>query len=118
MTFTGFPKEALDFYDDLELDNTKSFWAAHKDVYETCVKAPMLVLQGERDFQVTRDDFARWKSALGSRADVTLRSYPALNHLFIAGSGPASPAEYEIPGHVAEEVVTDIANWVQTARRG
>jgi len=44
MTFTGFPKEALDFYDDLEIDNTKSFWTAHKDVYDTCVKAPMLAL--------------------------------------------------------------------------
>lgn len=87
--------------------------AAAKDV-----KAPMLVLQGERDYQVTADEFAKWKSALGSRADVTLRSYPALNHLFIAGSGPAGPAEYLIPGHVAEEVVTDIANWLQTARRG
>ena len=46
MTFTGFPKEALDFYDDLELDNTKSYWTAHKDVYETCVKAPMIELTG------------------------------------------------------------------------
>jgi uncharacterized protein (DUF2461 family) len=44
MTFAGFPKEALDFYDDLELDNTKSFWTAHKDVYETCVKEPMVEL--------------------------------------------------------------------------
>jgi uncharacterized protein (DUF2461 family) len=42
--FEGFPVAALDFYDDLELDNTKSFWAAHKDVYETCVKAPMAAL--------------------------------------------------------------------------
>ena len=46
MTFTGFPKEALDFYDDLELDNTKSYWTAHRDVYETCVKAPMIELTG------------------------------------------------------------------------
>ncbi|HET8915938.1 MAG TPA: DUF2461 domain-containing protein, partial [Propionibacteriaceae bacterium] len=46
MTFTGFPSEALDFYDDLELDNTKSYWTAHKDVYETCVKAPMIELTG------------------------------------------------------------------------
>jgi uncharacterized protein (TIGR02453 family) len=44
MTFTGFPKEALDFYDDLELDNTKSFWEAHKDVYNNSVKAPMVAL--------------------------------------------------------------------------
>src|SRR6266545_4721037 len=44
MTFSGFPKAALDFYDDLELDNTKSFWTAHKETYETAVKAPMLAL--------------------------------------------------------------------------
>jgi uncharacterized protein (TIGR02453 family) len=42
--FGGFPVAALDFYDDLEMDNTKSFWTAHKDVYETAVKAPMTAL--------------------------------------------------------------------------
>jgi uncharacterized protein (TIGR02453 family) len=38
---TGFPEAALDFYDDLETDNTRSFWTAHADVYETCVRTPM-----------------------------------------------------------------------------
>jgi len=42
--FTGFPVAALDFYDDLEMDNTKSFWTAHKAVYESAVKAPMAAL--------------------------------------------------------------------------
>ena len=42
--FEGIPVAALDFYDDLEVDNTKSFWAAHKEVYETCVRAPMTAL--------------------------------------------------------------------------
>jgi uncharacterized protein (TIGR02453 family) len=42
--FTGFPVAALDFYDDLEMDNTKSFWTAHKDTYETAVRAPMAAL--------------------------------------------------------------------------
>ena len=32
--FHGFPVAALDFYDDLELDNTKSFWAANKHIYD------------------------------------------------------------------------------------
>ena len=44
MTFTGFPVEALDFYDDLETDNTKSFWAAHKHVWERSVRDPMVAL--------------------------------------------------------------------------
>ena len=42
--FAGFPVEALDFYDDLEMDNSKTFWTAHKDVYERAVKAPMTAL--------------------------------------------------------------------------
>ena len=44
MEFTGFPVAALDFYDDLEVDNTKSFWEAHKAVYQESVKAPMVAL--------------------------------------------------------------------------
>ncbi len=42
--FTGFPEAALDFYDDLELDNTRSFWEAHKQVYAESVRAPMEAL--------------------------------------------------------------------------
>ena len=44
MAFTGFPTAALDFYDDLEMDNTKSFWTAHKEVYDTAVAGPMKAL--------------------------------------------------------------------------
>ncbi len=44
MGFTGFPVAALDFYDDLEVDNTKSFWEKNKHVYDECVKAPMVAL--------------------------------------------------------------------------
>ena len=44
MTFQGFPEAALDFYDDLELDNTKSFWEAHKHVYKSAVAEPMKAL--------------------------------------------------------------------------
>jgi uncharacterized protein (TIGR02453 family) len=42
--FTGFPVAALDFYDDLEVDNSRSFWDAHRSVYEDAVKAPMAAL--------------------------------------------------------------------------
>ncbi len=42
MTFEGFPVAALDFYDDLEMDNTKSFWEANKHIYLEAVRAPML----------------------------------------------------------------------------
>ena len=47
MSFTGFPEAALDFYDDLEMDNSKVFWEAHRDVYRDAVAAPMAELTAE-----------------------------------------------------------------------
>ncbi|MGH8960597.1 MAG: DUF2461 domain-containing protein [Jatrophihabitantaceae bacterium] len=44
MSFTGIPIAALDFYEDLEADNTKAFWTAHKNVYEESVRAPVEAL--------------------------------------------------------------------------
>jgi len=73
---------------------------------------PMLILQGQRDYQVTTADFAAWKESLSSRKNVRFKLYPGLNHLFIAGRGKPSPAEYDKPGHVAAEIIDDIAKWV------
>lgn len=47
MSFEGFPVAALDFYDDLEMDNSKEFWTAHKETYDAAVRAPMESLTGE-----------------------------------------------------------------------
>ncbi|MEV7598090.1 alpha/beta fold hydrolase [Kitasatospora sp. NPDC089797] len=74
---------------------------------------PVLLLQGGRDYQVTvEDDLTRWRRALADRPGVTVRIHPEANHFFHPGSGPATPAEYARPGHVAAEVVADIAAWV------
>lgn len=78
---------------------------------------PFLVLQGERDYQVTMDEFGRWKAALESRANVILRSYPSLNHLFMSGSGPSLPGEYLVPAHVDPAVIGDIADWIAARDR-
>jgi dienelactone hydrolase len=77
---------------------------------------PLLVLQGERDSQVTMTDFALWKAALAARSNTTLKSYPALNHLFVPGEGKSTEAEYRKPGHVAPEVVDDIAAFILKTR--
>ena len=47
MAFEGWPVEAIEFFDRLEGDNTKVFWTEHKQVYEECVKAPMVELLAE-----------------------------------------------------------------------
>lgn len=41
MTFRGWPSEALEFYEGLSADNSKSYWTAHLPVYENQVRAPM-----------------------------------------------------------------------------
>jgi fermentation-respiration switch protein FrsA (DUF1100 family) len=76
------------------------------------LKQPVLILQGERDYQVTMDDFKRWNEALATKSNVTFKSYPSLNHLFIAGTGQSMPSDYERAGHVDERVIEDIAAWI------
>ncbi len=44
MTFEGFPIEALDFYEGLESDNTKTYWTSHKQVYDDFVRSPLVAL--------------------------------------------------------------------------
>lgn len=92
-----------------------SYWLDLRDYHplETAgqLKIPILILQGGRDYQVTAANFDDWKKALGGRSNTTLKLYPDLNHLFIAGTGPSVPGEYNKPGHVSEEAVSDIATW-------
>jgi hypothetical protein len=73
---------------------------------------PMLILQGGRDFQVGPVEFDTWKTAMAGRNSVTMKSYPALNHLFVAGDGKSTEEEYRKPGHVSAEVIDDIAKFV------
>lgn len=84
----------------------------HPPTAAKALATPMLIMQGERDYQVTMDDFAAWRAALDGRPQVRFASYPALNHLFIAGTGKSTPAEYMREGHVDETVVADIATWI------
>ena len=47
MAFRGWPAEALEFFEGLEADNSKSYWQRHKETYETLVRAPMEELLAE-----------------------------------------------------------------------
>lgn len=47
MAFDGISFAALDFYEDLESDNSKAFWTAHRHIYDEQVKAPLQELVAE-----------------------------------------------------------------------
>jgi dienelactone hydrolase len=74
----------------------------------------LLVLQGGRDYQVSpTKDFEGWRTALAGKSNATLKLYPDLNHLFIAGKGQPNPSEYMAAGNVSQEGVMDIAQWIK-----
>lgn len=94
-----------------------SYWLDLKG-YQPAVMAkeitkPLLVLQGERDYQVPVKEFDMWKSALDGSKNATFILYPGLNHLMIKGEGKSSPQEYTIPGKVDSKVIGDIASWIK-----
>lgn len=77
------------------------------------LELPRYLAFGGRDWQVTvADDRPLWRDALAGESNVTVRTYGALNHLFIPGSGPSTPGEYFEPGHVDRQVVSDLVEWI------
>jgi len=97
MSFAGIPSAAFDFYDDLEGDNTKAFWDAHKMTYENAVKAPMTALtaalEGEfgpaKVFRPHRDvRFAKDKAPYKTHQGVFVPAGPATGwYAEVAASG-------------------------------
>ncbi|RDY24310.1 hypothetical protein CHF27_004295 [Romboutsia maritimum] len=77
------------------------------------INKPTLILQGERDYQVTTEDYNILKEALKNKKNITMKSYKNLNHVFMKGEGKATPQEYSKEGNVSKEVIDDIASWIQ-----
>jgi alpha-beta hydrolase superfamily lysophospholipase len=86
--------------EELPMGVPASWWLSQREYAPTevakQVAKPTLLLQGDRDFQVTAN----------------LRMLPGLNHLFQVGEGTPSPQEYAKPGHMSGAVVSTIADWV------
>ncbi len=47
MAFRGWPAEAIEFFEGLEADNSKTYWTRHKSDYETHVRGPLQALLEE-----------------------------------------------------------------------
>jgi uncharacterized protein (TIGR02453 family) len=80
--FTGFPAEALIFFDGLEADNSKAYWTDHRATYDAAVRAPMLALlealepefgdahvfRPHRDVRFSKDK-SPYKTAIGAHTE-------------------------------------------------
>lgn len=87
--------------------------------YLTALEKPLLIMQGEKDFQVKTDrDFSAYQDLLRDKPNVTFKLYENLNHAFVPsvyGSITKAKKEYNTEQHISEEVIVDIANWIMNA---
>ena len=79
---------------------------------------PMLIMQGEKDFQVRADrDYAAYQKILAGRNNVTFKLYPGLSHAFVPATYEdisMAKKEYSIEKHIGDDVISDIANWIKS----
>ena len=84
--------------------------------YLTALEKPILIMQGEKDFQATVEkDFEGYKQLLSGKNNVTFRLYENLNHAFVPsvhGCIMKAKQEYNVEQHIGTEVIADIANWI------
>jgi uncharacterized protein (TIGR02453 family) len=79
VAFTGWPVEAIEFYEGLQADNSKTYWVEHRPTYDECVLRPMQELLHELEpefgegkvFRPYRDvrfsaDKSPYKTAIGA----------------------------------------------------
>ena len=73
---------------------------------------PALLVFGGRDYQTPLREKRYWQQRLTARPNTLVAEFPSVNHLFVEGRGPITPAEYSRPGHVSDEVLDRISSWI------
>lgn len=80
---------------------------------------PVLILQGEKDFQVlAADDYERFRTLLKDRPNTSFRLYPGLDHLFvesICDDITKAAKEVSVERHIGENVIGDIADFIHAS---
>ena len=80
------------------------------------LEKPILIMQGEKDFQATlENDFAAYKELLEDKKNVTFKVYENLNHLFVPsvyGNIMKAMKEYKVEQHIEKNVIKDLADWI------
>ena len=89
-------------------------WLAAYDVLQAAeeISEPVLLLQGEEDYQVTMTDFSMWQEAFGEKSNWRMISYPGLTHLFMPGLKNEGSAAYAREAKVDEQVIQDISGFI------
>lgn len=93
-----------------------SYWnyLSKLDLHAMALKnnKPVLILQGQRDYQVPFSEYKKWEALLNGKSNYMFASFEKLNHLFLEGTGKSTPAEYFNRSNVPEYVIDEIVKWI------
>ena len=89
-------------------------WLADYDILQAAgeITEPVLLLQGEEDYQVTMEDFGIWQDKLGEKENWKMISYPGLTHVFTAGQKAEGAGIYSRSDRMEGRVIQDIADFI------
>jgi len=103
---------------ELPLRLPASYWLDLRTYHPTTTAAGLTIAmffsQGGRDYQVPPSELTAWRTDLVGHPNATFKTYPAMDHLLLTGSGRAMPAECGMPGRVDLQLVADLAAWVRS----
>ena len=77
------------------------------------ITAPVLIINGDRDYQVTVDEFNLWRKSLEAYDNFAFKLYPGVNHLLFKGEGKPSNEEYNTRHEVDREIIEDITDFIK-----
>ncbi|MCI8402132.1 MAG: alpha/beta fold hydrolase [Lachnospiraceae bacterium] len=103
--------------DTLLLGIPLTYWSslernAGKDIIDH-ITVPILILQGDADFQVYPDtDYTLWQDTLADRDNVVFHLYEGLNHLMMPTRGFQNTDDYVAKSSVDKQVILDIAEFI------
>jgi uncharacterized protein len=102
---------------ELPLSLSAHYWLDLKNYNQIAsaknVKGNMLFLQGDKDTQVTPNDFSIWKNGLVKTKNAHFKLYDNLNHYFVESDIEAGAREFSTPGSVPLHVILEISKWIK-----
>jgi pimeloyl-ACP methyl ester carboxylesterase len=76
------------------------------------IQLPIYVLQGGRDYNVTKKDYDLWLAAMSGKSNFKSFWMEDLDHMFFEGVGMAKPEDVMKPNHVSKKLTEKLAEIV------
>ncbi len=73
---------------------------------------PIILLQGARDYNVTKKDYDLWVEAMSGKNNFKPYWFENLDHMFFEGQGMAKPEDLNEPKHVSKSITAKIIEFV------